>query len=126
MSEERVNFRRIVKDLAGDVVESIVNHYSDPYEAANEAVDGTEYVIYTYKASRLIDDMTWDEIGYAYEEFKDIQGGDMPDCWSSVLTGMAYAGLYRAVCERVEELRDELGYDDEWELIEDEELEVAV
>lgn len=126
MSEERVNFRQIVKELAGDVVESIVNHDSDPYDAIHEVVDGTEYVIYTSKASQLIDSLTWPETADAYEEYKELQGGELPECWSSVLTGMAYAGLYRAVCERVEELREELGYDDEWELIEDEELEVAV
>lgn len=101
MSEDYQSIETITSNLADEVIELVTEHEYDESEAIHETIEGTEYIVYPAKAWKLLEELSYTEIEDGYQEYRELQGNELPEFYSEIATGMAYSILRMMVQEKV-------------------------
>ena len=105
MSEDYQSIETIASNLADEVIELVTEHEFDESDAIHESIEGTEYIVYPAKAWRLLDELPYATIEDSYQDYRELQGNELPEYYSQIASGMAYSILRMMVQEKVTEKR---------------------
>ena len=88
------------KEIASDIKAEIAEYGGDAYDMAHEHADGSEHVIYYYKAHQICQHCNTDN-GEAFLE--DVGAGDNPT-YDSLATIIAYGELHARIMAALNEM----------------------
>jgi hypothetical protein len=106
------NYREDVQALAREVLERVRDEGADESDALHEAVDGSCWVIYTYRARHVLmfsrnEDAAFDTMGAEFLSGAETMG--------EIYTRAAFWAMHQDVTDALHELRDEIPEEEEAE-----------
>jgi len=103
MSEDYQSIETIASNLADEVIELVTENEFEESEAIHETIEGTEYIVYPAKAWKMLEELPYSTVEDGYQEYRELQGDQLPEYYSQIASGMAYAILRMMVQEKVTE-----------------------
>lgn len=107
MTDEKLTYAALT-DYLNDLLEEIIDRMAedpsnDEYDLIHELVDGSEYVIYNYRAEQVLDLMNFEEQEDAYREARQLEPQDL----TQLKTWMVFEFLRQKLTEKVQDWMDE-------------------
>ena len=92
------------ESIARDILAEIAKHGGEASDLAHQYADGSEHVIYTYKAHAVCQNCNTDH----GEQFLEDIGNLKPVTYDGLATVIAYGELYARIENAIAELQDEI------------------